>query len=99
MLRISKTSENNIGRIELDGELDTLSAVDFQKEIEGFMDDIDELTIDMDKLTYITSAGLRVLLIIAQTMDEKGGLKVINVCSDVMDVFEVTGFEEVLNIQ
>ena len=99
MLNINTRSENGIGNIELIGELDTTSAVDFQKAIDGFLDDLTDLTIDMKELDYITSAGLRVLLIIEQTMEDQGTMTVINVNSDVMDVFEVSGFTEVLNIQ
>lgn len=99
MLDIVKRSENGIGVIELSGELDTTSSVNFQKEIEGFLDNLTDLTIDMKNLEYITSAGLRVLLLIDQTMEDQGSFKVINVNEDVMDVFEVSGFSEVLDIQ
>ena len=99
MLDIIKTKENGIGCIKLIGELDTVSATDLEKEIDGFLDDLTKLTIDMEKLEYITSAGLRQLLVMEQTMEDKGEMIVINVCDDVMDVFEVSGFSEVLNIQ
>lgn len=99
MLEITKRSENGTAYISLNGELDTLSANDFSKAIEGFLDGVTHLTIDMKDLVYITSAGLRVLLSIEQTMEDQGELKVINVCEDVMDVFEVSGFTEVLNIE
>lgn len=99
MLHITKRSENGIALIALEGELDTLSSADFKSDIEGFLDDVTDLTIDMEKLDYITSAGLRVLLAIEQTMEEQGEMRVIHVCEDVMDVFEVSGFTEVLNIE
>ena len=73
--------------------------MEFEKSLDGFLDDLTDLTIDMKKLDYITSAGLRVLLYIEQTMEDQGEMRVINVCEDVMDVFEVSGFSEVLNIQ
>lgn len=99
MLEVNKHSENGKGTIELIGELDTTSSVEFEKSLDGFLDDLTDLTIDMKKLDYITSAGLRVLLYIEQTMEDQGEMRVINVCEDVMDVFEVSGFSEVLNIQ
>ena len=99
MLEVNTNSENGKGTIELIGELDTTSSVEFEKSLDGFLDDLTELTIDMKKLDYITSAGLRVLLYIEQTMEDQGEMRVINVCEDVMDVFEVSGFSEVLNIQ
>ncbi len=99
MLQIIKTKENGEGCIELKGELDTTSANDLEKEIDGFLDGLTKLTIDMKELEYITSAGLRQLLVMEQTMEDQGEMVVINVCDDVMDVFEVSGFSEVLNIQ
>ena len=99
MLEVNTHSENGKGTIELIGELDTTSSVEFEKSLDGFLDDLTDLTIDMKKLDYITSAGLRVLLYIEQTMEDQGDMRVINVCEDVMDVFEVSGFSEVLNIQ
>ncbi len=99
MLEVNTHSENGKGTIELIGELDTTSSVEFEKSLDGFLDDLTDLTIDMKKLDYITSAGLRVLLYIEQTMEDQGEMRVINVCEDVMDVFEVSGFSEVLNIQ
>ena len=99
MLEVNTHSENGKGTIELIGELDTTSSVEFEKSLDGFLDDLTDLTIDMNKLDYITSAGLRVLLYIEQTMEDQGEMRVINVCEDVMDVFEVSGFSEVLNIQ
>lgn len=99
MLEINTHSESGKGTIELIGELDTTSSVEFEKSLDGFLDDLTDLTIDMKKLDYITSAGLRILLYIEQTMEDQGEMRVINVCEDVMDVFEVSGFSEVLNIQ
>ncbi len=99
MLEVNTHSENGKGTIELIGELDTTSSVEFEKSLDGFLDDLTDLTIDMKKLDYITSAGLRILLYIEQTMEDQGEMRVINVCEDVMDVFEVSGFSEVLNIQ
>ena len=99
MLTITKRSENGIAFIGLEGELDTLTSKDLQDEIEGFLDGVTDLTIDMEGLVYITSAGLRVLLAIEQTMEEQGEMRVLHVCDDIMDVFEVTGFTEVLNIE
>lgn len=99
MLHITKRSENGIAFIALEGELDTLSSSDFYADIDGFLDGVTDLTIDLEALEYITSAGLRVLLAVEQTMEDQGEMRVIHVCEDVMDVFEVSGFTEVLNIE
>lgn len=99
MLDITKQSENGIALVGLKGELDTLTSDDLSKELEGFLDDVKDLTIDMEGLEYITSAGLRVLLATQKTMNTQGQMKVVHVCEDVMDVFEATGFTEVLTIE
>ena len=63
------------------------------------LDGITNLVVDLKNLEYISSAGLRVLLGVAQVMEDQGDMKVINVSSEVMDIFEVTGFDEVLTIE
>ena len=99
VLDITKRSENGIAFLGLQGELDTLSSADLSRELEGFLDGVTELVIDMAGLFYITSAGLRILLELEQTMEEQGSMRVLHVCENVMDVFELTGFTEVLNIE
>ena len=99
MLKINTQLEDGKAYVSLEGELNTVTAKDFRSEVEGFIDEVTDFTIDMKDLVYITSAGLRVLLYIEQTMEEQGELRVLNVCEDVMDVFEVSGFTEVLNIE
>ncbi len=99
MLKINTQLEDGKAYVSLEGELNTVTAKDFRSEVEGFIDEVTDFTIDMKDLVYITSAGLRVLLYIEQTMEDQGELRVLNVCEDVMDVFEVSGFTEVLNIE
>lgn len=99
MLNITKHSKNGIAFLGLEGELDTLTSKNLQDEIEGFLDGVTDLTVDMEGLVYITSAGLRVLLAIEQTMEEQGSMRVLHVCEDVMEVFELTGFSEILTIE
>ncbi|MBR3532588.1 MAG: STAS domain-containing protein [Clostridiales bacterium] len=84
--------------IEIAGRLDTLTAPEFEKEVEPALDGITDLTIDLKDLEYISSAGLRALLGLAQTMEDKGQMKVTNPNDAVMDVFSVTGFDDILNI-
>lgn len=99
MLKINKQLEGGKAYLGLEGELNTMTAKEFRNEVEGFISDVTDFTIDMKDLTYITSAGLRVLLWIERIMEDQGELRVLNVCEDVMDVFEVSGFTEVLNIE
>ena len=86
--------------IALEGRLDTLTAPDLEEKLDEVLDGIEKLTFDFEKLEYISSAGLRVLAGAMDIMEEQGGKMVVkNVCSDVLDVFEVTGFIEDLTIE
>lgn len=99
MLNIEKNVEGSKARFALEGRLDTLSSPSLEKELEEVLGTLTELVIDMEKLEYLSSAGLRVLLDAAQVMDEQGEMKVLHVNDAVMDIFSVTGFDEILNIE
>ena len=87
--------------VALRGRLDTLTSRDLETELESLLatPDIKVLVIDMKELEYISSAGLRVMLDAARTMEDKGEMIVTNLCSEVMDVFNITGFSEVFTIR
>ena len=85
--------------IALEGRLDTTTAPQLEKVIEEKSEGITEMTIDMTKLEYISSAGLRVLLSTHKKMSKIGILKITGVCDEIMDVFEMTGFSDILNIE
>ena len=85
--------------VNIQGRLDTLTAPELEEKLEDALDGVEEIIIDLDGLEYISSAGLRVILSVIKQMDEQGEMKLKNVCSDVMDVFEVTGFVDFLNIE
>ena len=86
--------------VALDGRLDTLTSPDLEEKLDSELDGIEKLIFDFEKLEYISSAGLRVLAGAMDIMDEQGGEMVVkNVCSDVLEVFEVTGFIEDLMIE
>ena len=82
--------------VALEGRLDTLTAPDLEEQLEPELDDVQKLIFDLAGLEYISSAGLRVLLAAQKEMDE---MTVKNVGPAVMDVFEVTGFSDFLNIE
>ena len=85
--------------IVLEGRLDTLSAPEFEEQLEPELDSAEKLTIDMAGLEYISSAGLRVLLTAVHVMQDKGEVVYVkNVAPEIMDVFEVTGFTDFLTI-
>ena len=98
MLNINKTVENGKAIFTLEGRLDTVTAPDLEKEVMGAIEDANELTLDFAGLDYISSAGLRVLLSAQKIMKGRGGMTVANVNDSIMDIFEVTGFSEILTI-
>ena len=85
--------------IEVAGRLDTTTAPSLDKTINEDIKDVKELTLDLKGLEYISSAGLRVLLSAQKKMQKIGSMKVRNVCEEVMEVFEMTGFADILVIE
>lgn len=85
--------------LSLDGRLDTTTAPQLEAELRDGLNGVQNLVIDMEKLVYISSAGLRVLLKAQKAMNKQGKMTVKNVSQDIKDVFEVTGFDELLNIE
>ena len=85
--------------IALAGRLDTMTAPELEAELSKTMGAADTLTLDFSKLDYISSAGLRVLLSAHKVMSSKGGMKITNVNEIVQEVFEVTGFSDILTIE
>ncbi|MBQ3932951.1 MAG: STAS domain-containing protein [Lachnospiraceae bacterium] len=98
-MNVNINKEDSNLTIEIEGRLDTLTSPELEKEVDTALDGITNLVVDLKNLEYISSAGLRVLLGVAQVMEDQGDMKVINVSSEVMDIFEVTGFDEVLTIE
>ena len=81
------------------GRLDTVTAPELEKELRASLDGVSALTIDMAALEYISSAGLRVLLSVQKTMNKQGEMKVVHVGETIMEIFEVTGFSDILSIE
>ena len=98
-MTITKTTEGNTLTVMLEGRLDTVTTPELEKELMGALDDIQELTFDFGKLSYISSAGLRVLLSSQKIMNTKGIMKVVHVNEIIMDIFEATGFTDILTIE
>ena len=97
-MKIDLKKEDKKLTIKLDGKLDTNTSPDLDSkmsELEG----MEEVVIDMKELDYISSAGLRVLLSMQKVMNKQGKMTIINVCENVMDIFEVTGFSDILDIE
>ena len=99
MLNINKTIENGTALFALSGRLDTTTAPELEKSLKESLDGVTSLTLDLKELEYISSAGLRVLLSAHKAMSKKGGMKVVNVNEVVSEVFDVTGFADILTIE
>jgi anti-sigma B factor antagonist len=97
-MKISKTQSEKELTIALEGRLDTVTAPELEKELKDTLDQADSLTLDFSGLEYISSAGLRVMLSAHKAMQGKGGMKIIHVNEIVREVFDVTGFSDILDI-
>ena len=96
-IEIKKNAAETI--IEIVGRLDTITAPALDKTINEDIGDTKNLVLDVKGMEYISSAGLRVLLGAQKKMQKLGSMKVKNVCAEVMDVFEMTGFADILVIE
>ncbi len=97
-MTINKVQEGTNLKIALEGRLDTTTSPALESELKASMDGAESLTLDFSKLDYISSAGLRVLLAAHKAMSLKGGMQIANVNEIVQEVFDVTGFSDILNI-
>lgn len=96
-MKIDFTKDNKTLTVAMDGRLDTNTAPEFESFLDKNCADAEKLILDCEKLVYVSSAGLRVLL--ANQKKMKGAMKLINVCELVMEVFEMTGFADILDIE
>ncbi|MBR5363352.1 MAG: STAS domain-containing protein [Oscillospiraceae bacterium] len=85
--------------LEIEGRIDTKTAPSLETVIQTALEGIRSLVIDLAETVYISSAGLRVILMAQKQMNRQGDMKVIHVSSDLMDIFEVTGFADILTIE
>ena len=99
MLNITKNTNASELTVSLTGRLDTTTAPELEKELRDSLDGVTTLVIDMTALDYISSAGLRVLLSAQKTMNKQGEMKVVHVGETIMEIFEVTGFSDILTIE
>lgn len=98
-MTITNSLDGEVLVIDIDGRLDTTTAPELEKEFRETLDGIKELTLDIAKLEYISSAGLRVILSAQKKMSKQGSKMIIKNASEVvMEVFEVTGFADILTI-
>ena len=99
MFTINKSIENGKGVLKPVGRLDTLTAPEMEKVVKETVELVSELVIDLCSLEYVSSAGLRVLLAAQKAMNSKGKMIVKNANETVAEIFEVTGFVDILDIE
>lgn len=97
-MTITKNAEATKLTLAIEGRIDTTTAPQFEAEIDAIAD-VTELVLDFAGVEYISSAGLRVVLKAQKLMNQKGKMKLTNVNDDVMDVFDITGFLDILTIE
>ena len=98
-MTIEKMRNNNELTVSLEGRLDTVTAPSLEEELKANLDGVQELVLDFQALEYISSAGLRVLLMAQKTMNKQGSMVIRNVNETIAEVFEITGFANMLTIE
>lgn len=98
-MEIKTTNEMGKFNVAISGRIDTTTAPKFEAELKNIYDQCEFLELDFAETEYISSAGLRVLLSAQKIMNKKGGMKLVNVSDDIKEIFEVTGFNEILTIE
>ena len=96
-IEIKKTEAETV--VAIAGRLDTITAPALDKTINEDIEGTKNLVLDLKGVEYVSSAGLRVILTAQKKMQKIGSMKLINVCQDVMEVFEMTGFADILVIE
>ena len=98
-MTINKKSEGEKLTLTLSGRLDTNASPALEAELKHSVDGVKELIFDFSDVEYISSAGLRILLAAQKVMNRQGSMKLTGVSADVMEVFEITGFSDILTIE
>ena len=98
-MNIIRKQEADVLTLRIEGRLDTITAPQLENEIKTGLSSVNSLVLDLEKLDYISSAGLRVLLQAEKIMSRLGGMRILNVNEAVMEVFEITGFSSILTIE
>ncbi len=98
-MTIEKLKHDDHLTLKVAGRVDTITAPDFEKEIRENINDITKLSIDIADVAYISSAGLRVLLSAQKIMNKQGEMEILNVQDAIKEIFDVTGFSDILTIR
>ena len=98
-MEILKNLDNTVLKLSLQGRLDTTTAPQLEETLQASLGGVTALILDFAELKYISSAGLRVILGAQKTMNKQGSMKICHVNPDIMEVFEITGFSDILTIE
>ena len=98
-MTINTKQEGSKMTIALEGRLDTLTAPELEEVVKDQLHGVSELVFDLKEIAYVSSAGLRVLLAAQKIMNRQGSMVIRNANEDVMEIFDVTGFVDILNIE
>ena len=98
-MNITKNLNGTSLCLALEGRLDTTTAPVLEEVLDSAVEGITELVFDFAKLEYISSAGLRILLAMQKKMNKQGSMIIRNICEDIMEVFEITGFADILTLE
>ena len=98
-MNISKVRKFDTLTINVEGKITAQTAVDFEKFINDNIDGVSSLILDFKDTDYVSSAGLRVVLGARKAMGDGGSFKVCNLCSDVREIFDITGFSDIITIE
>lgn len=98
-MTINQELKDSVLTLALEGRLDTLTSPQLEEKLNASLDGVSDLVLDLEKLDYMSSAGLRVLLAAQKRMNQQGSMKVTHVNPIIMEIFEVTGFSEILTIE
>ena len=98
-MNVTMNRNGNELTVAVEGRLDTITSPELESKLEPALEGVEKLVFEMEGLKYISSAGLRILLTAMQVMEEQGSMVLRHVCPEIMDVFEVTGFIDDLNIE
>lgn len=98
-MKIETVKDGKTMTVKLEGRLDTTTAPSLEAEFRKQIDGVEDLTLDFSKLEYLSSAGLRVLLAAQKVMNRQGSMVIRGVNETIQDIFEVTGFSDILTIE
>ena len=98
-MNINKKLDGTKLYAQVNGRIDTVTVTEADMVLKADLDKVTEMTLDFKELDYISSAGLRLLLSLQKIMNKQGSMKIVNVNETVMEIFEVTGFSDILTIE